>query len=128
MYSATKYTSTTLAVILRSYNVLNFFDVCHAKSQRRAHPRTYFALEFPELPTRKYIVMWPLKPNEARILKHFLLNQSDATAKRVALVFVENAMTVERVDVLYQIEALVTIASKTPPVRQAKLTELLLEI
>lgn len=66
-----------------------------AKSQRRAHPRTYFTLEFAELPTRKHIVMWPLKPDEGRILKYFLLDQSNATAKHVALAFVENAMTVE---------------------------------
>lgn len=61
--------------------------------------------------------MWPLKPDEGRILKDFLLNQSNATAKHVALAFVVNAMTVERADVLYQIEALVRIASETPPVR-----------
>lgn len=72
--------------------------------------------------------MWPLKPDEGRILKDFLLDQSNATAKHVALAFVENAMTVERADLLYQIEVLVTIASETPPVRQAKLIELLLEI
>lgn len=38
------------------------------------------------------------------------------------------AMTVEGADCLYQIEALVKIASETPPARQAKLIELLLEI
>lgn len=86
------------------------------------------ALEFAELPTRKYIVMWPLKLDEGRILKDFLLNQSNVTAKHVALAFVENAMTVERADCLYQIEAPVRIASETPPARQAKLIELLLEI
>lgn len=72
--------------------------------------------------------MWPLKPDEGRILKDFLLNQSSATAKHVALAFVENAMTVKGADFLYQIEALVKIASETPPARQGKLIELLLEI
>ena len=71
------------------------------------------ALEFAELPTRKYIVMWPLKLDEGRILKDFLLNQSNVTAKHVALAFVENAVTVERADCLYQIEAPVRIASET---------------
>lgn len=69
--------------------------------------------------------MWPLKPDEGRLLKDFLLNQSNVTPQHVALAFVENAMTVKR---LYQIEVLVTIASETPPVRQAKLIELLWQI
>lgn len=60
--------------------------------------------------------------------KIFFWVQSNVTAKHVALAFVENAMTVERADCLYQIEALVRIASETPPARQAKLIELLLEI
>lgn len=60
--------------------------------------------------------------------ERFSFDKFNATAKLVALDFVENAMTVEWTDVLYQIEALVKIASETPPVRQTKHIELLLEI
>ncbi len=106
----------TFFVSKNEYSTLHYM-ILHprrcAKSQRRAHPRIYCVLEFIELPAREHIVMWPLKPDEGRILKDFLLNQSTATAKHVALAFVENAMTVEGADCLYQIEALVKIASET---------------
>lgn len=128
MYSAAKipvYHASCNITIVRKRNNLMFVMQRVNVEPIHAH---IFALEFAELPTRKYIFMWPLKPDEGRILKDFLLNQSNATAKHVALAFVENAMTVERADVLYQIEALVGIASETPPFRQAKLIELLLEI
>lgn len=61
--------------------------------------------------------MWLLNPEEGRIPKDFLLNQSNTTAKYVVLAFVENAMTVERADVLYQNEALIKIAFETRPAR-----------
>lgn len=72
--------------------------------------------------------MWLLKLDEGKILKDFLLNQSSAIPKLVALAFVENAIIVKEADFLYQIEAVVKIASETSLACQRKLIELLLEI
>lgn len=87
-----------------------------------------FSIHIGNTLSRKYIIIWLLKLDKEMILKDFLLNKLNPKATHITLDSMNNVMTIEWVNIFYQITILIKINFEIHLICQEKYIQSFLEI